>query len=328
MIEAQRKFVEKSAPVIIDEIQRVPDLLNEVHRLIEAKGFHFLLTGSSARKLRREGANMLAGRAWRVDLYPLVTSELPDFDLDRALLFGTLPPVWTSKFPADELDAYVTTYLKEEIQLEANLRNLPAFSRFLKVAALSSGQLINYAQLASDAAIPETTTKSYFQILTDTLLGFTLEPFIESKKRKAIRTGKFYLFDNGVRNSLLRLENLDRNSDNYGLMFEAFLAQELQAYISYRRLKRDLCFWRSTSQFEVDFVVGREIAIDVKSSDHATNRDLKGLKALAEEGIFSKFYLVSQDEVEKEVSIGGDFKVQMLHWKNFLSKLWGGKILS
>lgn len=327
IVDAEMEKYANSIPVVIDEIQKIPSLLDEVHRLIEKRRITFLLTGSSARKLRREGANMLAGRAWRADLFPLTSQEIPNFKLERALQYGTLPPVWMSKEPSEDLEAYVNTYLKEEIQLESNIRNLPAFSRFLKVAAFQSGQLINFAQTASDAAVAETTVKSYFQILQDTLLGFTLEPFLETRKRKAIATSKFYLFDNGVRNTLLRVEYLDRNSDLWGTAFETFIGQELRAYLSYRRIKKDLTFWRSTSQFEVDFAIGSDIAIEVKATSKVHNKHLKGLKALSEEGIFKRFYLVSNDKISKKIPLSKDVNVILMPWDTFLEQLWKDKLI-
>ncbi|MGK5083432.1 ATP-binding protein [Bdellovibrionota bacterium FG-1] len=323
LIEAQTR----ADIVVIDEVQRIPALLNEVHRLIEEKGIRFLLTGSSARKLRREGANMLAGRAWKAELFGLTWTEIPDFKLDFALRYGTLPAVWQSESPENDLDAYVTTYLKEEIEIESRLRNLPAFARFLKVSALSDGKLINFSQIASDSAIPETTVKSYFQILQDTLLGFSLEPFTATRKRKAIGTAKFYLFDNGVKHTILGTEQLDRNSDLYGSAFESFLGNELRAYLSYRRIKKDLLFWRSKSQFEVDFVVGEQLAIEVKATSRVTEKHLRGLTALAEEEIFENFYLVSQDPVARTANIGSGKKALLLPWGEFLARLWADKLL-
>ncbi len=313
--------------VIIDEVQKIPSLLDEAHRLIEATGIHFLLTGSSARKLKREGANMLAGRAWRAELLPLTTAEIPAFNIERALRFGTLPAVWISESPEDDLDSYVVTYLKEEIEIECRLRNLSAFSRFLKVAALSSGELINFAKMASDAAIPETTLKSHFQILQDTLLGHILEPFLETKKRKAISTGKFYLFDNGVRHTLLGTGTLDRNSDLYGSSFEAFILHELRAFISYRRIKKELTFWRSKNQFEVDFLIGRQVAIEVKATQRITDRHLRGLNALAEEKIVEDFYIISNDPLARVIDIGSGKKTYALPWKEFLARLWAGEVI-
>jgi uncharacterized protein len=188
--------------IVIDEIQRVPELLPVVHRLIEQQRRRFLLTGSSARKLRRGSADMLAGRAWVAQLFPLTWSEIPSFDLGRYLRFGGLPAIYLSRAPHEELRAYVSVYLQEEIRAEGIIRRLPPFTRFLRVAALSSGQLLNYAQLARDAAVPASTIREYYSVLEDTLVGWTLEPWRESRKRKAIQTAKFYLFDPGVMHEL------------------------------------------------------------------------------------------------------------------------------
>ncbi len=184
--------------IVIDEIQRIPDLLNEIHRLIEAKKQTFLLTGSSARKLRRGKANLLAGRVWNAGMFPLIYREVPDFDLNRYLRYGGLPGVYLSKHPEEELDAYVNTYLKEEILAEGLIRRLPPFSRFLKTIAMANGEMINFTKLANDSQVPPSTVTEYVGLLEDTLIGFLLPAWSESKKRKAIKTGKFYFFDPGV----------------------------------------------------------------------------------------------------------------------------------
>lgn len=319
-------LIEEHQVVVIDEIQKVPPLLDEVHRLIEERHIHFLLTGSSARKLKRGHANLLAGRAWTLNLFPLVFPEIPKFDLNRALRFGLLPAVWLSGDPEEELDSYISTYLKEEILAEGLSRNLPALNRFLKVAALSSGNLINYSQMASDAQVAESTIRGHFEVLQDTLIGYIIEPFIESKKRKAIATPKFYLFDNGVRHALMGTISLDRNSDIYGSSFEAWLAHEIRAYLGYTRSKLPLTFWRSISQFEVDFLIGDKVAIEVKATSQAHERHLKGLKALSEEKIFKSFYLVTQDPTVRTYSLTSGSKVTFLPWGDFLKRLWDGQI--
>lgn len=324
--ELENVIVNKKT-VVIDEIQKIPSLLDEVHRLIEEKKIRFLLTGSSARKLKRGHANMLGGRAWMVSLFPLSYREIPDFDLERILRFGGLPKVYLSNEPDEDLDSYVSTYLKEEIQAEGLVRNLPAFSRFLKIAALSSGELINYARMASDAGVSESTVRGHFEILQDTLLGSLLEPFIESKKRKAIQTPKFYFFDNGVRHMLSGTLSLDRNSNLYGSSFETWLAHELKLYLNYKRKKLPLTFWRSTSDFEVDFLIGDQAAIEVKATSRTSDRHLRGLSALAEEQIFKKYYLVTQDPISRIVSIKGKAKAHLLNWKDFLEQLWDGNIV-
>lgn len=309
--------------VVIDEVQKVPQLLDEVHRLIESKGLTFLLTGSSVRKLRRGQANLLAGRAWQAALFPLTWAELDahNFDLDRYLRYGGLPTVYLSEEPDEELHAYTKTYLYEEIQAEGLVRRLPQFARFLQVAAVSSGQMLNFAEIGSDAQVSPTTVREYYYLLEDTLLGFLLPPWTKSKKRKAIATAKFYLFDTGVTHTLAGTATLDRNSDLYGRSFEHWIAMELRAALSYQRRRQELTYWRSTHQQEVDFLIGDEIAIEVKASTRVHERDGKGLRALQEEGIVKRFYLVSQDLQEMASN-----NIQRLHWRTFLGRLWSGTL--
>jgi len=308
--------------VVLDEIQKLPSLLDEVHRLIEGRGMTFLLTGSSARKLRRGAANLLAGRAWRAELFPLTAQEIPDFDLDRFLRFGGLPPVQLSEDPAEELAAYVSTYLYEEIQAEGLVRKLPAFSRFITTAALCNGRMLNFAALASDAAVPASTVREYYSILTDTLVGFLLEPWTKSRKRKAIATAKFYFFDTGVVHALAGTQHLDRNSDLYGRSFEQWIGMELRAFLSYRRLPLRLAYWRSTHGHEVDFVVGDELAVEAKATRRVSRRDLHGLRALGEEGTVRQLLLVSHDPVAATQD-----GIRRLPWQAFLEALWGGQLL-
>lgn len=312
----------KENVVIIDEVQKVPALLDEVHRLIEEKGIRFLLTGSSARKLKRGHANMLAGRAWTTSLFPLSWKEIPDLKLDHYLRFGGLPHIYPSTQPEEELDAYVQTYLKEEILAEGLIRKIPPFSRFLKVAALSNGQQLNFTQIGSDCHVSPSTIREYYSILEDTLVGFLLEPWTESQKRKASMTAKFYFFDTGVTHALAGTKFLDRNSNLYGTSFEQFIGMELRAYLNYRRIKEPLNFWRSAHGYEVDFLLGTTAAIEVKSTTRVSSHDLKGLKALQEEGIFKSFYLVSQDKIETQQN-----QIQQIYWENFLQKLWDGEII-
>jgi predicted AAA+ superfamily ATPase len=310
----------KSGIVVIDEIQRVPELLNEVHRLIENKKLTFLLTGSSARKLRRGRANLLAGRVWEARLFPLTWKEIPDFNLERFLRYGGLPPVYLSKYPDEELDAYVNTYLKEEIMAEGLIRKLPPFSRFLHAAALTNGEMINFSKLANDCQVPPSTVTEYVGLLEDTLVGFLLPAWTESTKRKAISTGKFYFFDPGITHTLAGTQTLDRNSDLYGKSFEQFIGMEIRAYLSYKRRKLQFSYWRSTHGYEVDFLVGRETAVEVKASQKISQRDFKGLKALEEEKIFKNYILVSQDPINTR-----DDNFQALYWEKFLDNLWAGK---
>jgi len=303
--------------IVIDEIQKIPALLDEVHRLIERKGLRFLLTGSSARKLKRGQANLLAGRAWTAYLFPLCWSEIPDFNLSRYLRYGGLPNVYLSTQPNEELSAYISTYIQEEIRAEGLIRRLPPFSRFLKVAALSSGNMINFAQIGSDAEVSASTVREYYSVLEDTLVGYTLEPWVASKKRKAIQTAKFYFFDSGVTHTLTGTQSLDRNSDLYGKSFEQFIGMELRAYLNYRRKADALTYWRSRQEYEVDYLIGDHTAIEVKATTNVTNKHLKGLRALSEEKNFKHFFIVSQDKLK--VRTNGMIKI---HWKEFLDSLW------
>ncbi len=308
--------------IVIDEIQRIPELLNEIHRLIETQNTTFLLTGSSARKLRRGKANLLAGRVWDARMFPLIYRELPDFNLHRYLRYGGLPAVYLSKYPEEELDAYVNTYLKEEILAEGLIRRLPPFSRFLKTIALTNGEMINFTKLANDCQVPPSTVTAHVGLLEDTLIGFVLPAWTESKKRKAIKTGKFYFFDPGVTHMLAGTETLDRNSNLYGKSFEQFICMELRSYLSYRRKKLPLTYWRSKNGHEVDFLLGNKTAIEVKASERISRNDFKGLRYLKEEGVFQNFILVSQDPV----SIRTD-DILTLPWQRFLSDLWKDKFI-
>jgi len=308
--------------VVIDEIQKIPSLLDQVHLAIEELQVKFLLTGSSARKLKRGGVNLLAGRAWEARMFPLVYPEIPDFDLTRYLRYGGLPQVYPSQSPGEELSAYTNTYLKEEIAEEGVIRKMPQFARFLKEAALCSGELINYSTIASDCAVPASTVREYFAILEQTLIGFTVEPWLESKKRKAIATAKFYLFDTGVTHVLSGTEHLDRNSNLYGKSFEQWIAMELRAYLSYRRIPTDLCFWRSVNGQEVDFVIGNNCAVEVKATKKVDAKDLRGLYALAEEKSHKNLICVSHDPIERKE---GD--VWCMPWQSFMTRLWGDKVI-
>jgi len=303
--------------VIIDEIQRVPELLNEVHRLIEEKQLKFLLTGSSARKLKKQGVNLLGGRAWRADLFPLITPEIKDFVLDRYLTYGGLPQVYLSDDPAEELVAYVDTYLNEEIKAEALVRNIHGFTRFLETAALTSGQMLNFNSLSNDVGVPASSVREYYQILEDTLIGFVLPAWTKSSKRKAISTAKFYLFDIGVRNQLAQIRSIEPQSDLYGQAFEHFIFTELRAFLSYTRNRNKLSYWQAKNGQEVDFIIGDEIAIEVKSAANVQDKHLKGLKALQEERICKKYYLVCCDRTHRIVN-----DIEIIHWQDFLEKLW------
>ncbi|MBL7663073.1 ATP-binding protein [bacterium] len=309
--------------VVIDEVQKLPVLLDEVHRLIEKKKICFLLTGSSARKLKHGGANMLGGRAWEARLFPLVTKEITDFDLDRYLQFGGLPQVYTSALPSEELNAYVNVYLKEEIQAEGLVRDVGRFTKFLHLASLSTGEVLNFSKLASDVGSAPSTVIEHFRILEDTLIGFFIEPWGRSKKRKEISTAKFYLFDTGVTNTLARVKHLERNSNLYGRAFEQFIAMELRAALSYHRVPEELTFWRTYEKHEVDFVIGEQFAVEVKATVKSSDRDAKSLRLFADETSVPRLYLVSQDPIERV-----DGRLHFIHFEKFLKNLWDGKLFS
>ncbi|HON13690.1 MAG TPA: ATP-binding protein [Treponema sp.] len=307
----------KDLPVIIDEIQKLPPLLDEIHYLIESKHIHFILTGSSARKLKSTGVNLLAGRAWQCNLFPLCSAELGTIDLDRYLLYGGLPQVLTSEDPLEELDAYINTYLKEEIMAEALVQNLIHFSSFLKTAAISNAQQINYSNISRDTGIPVSSVRAWFEILKDSFLGFLLEPW-QSPKRKAVATAKFYFFDVGVANFLAGFHYLPRAGTEYGRAFEHFIAMELRAYLSYSRIKTPLYYWRSRDGLEVDFIIGNDLAVEVKASHSIQKKDLHGLRALAEEGDFKKRVLVCMEDQARLTEDG----ILIENWRDFLKDLW------
>lgn len=312
-----------TAMVVIDEIQKVPALLDEVHRLIEERNFKFLLSGSSARKLKASGVNLLGGRAWISNMFPLTTEELKEnFKIEHYLRYGGLPHVYTSSFPQDELEAYMTTYLNEEIKMEGLVRKIPAFLEFLRLAALTNTQLINFSTIASDTGVSATTIKEYYGILEDTLIGKLVQPWAKSTKRKAVATAKFYFFDTGVCHTLAETKTIDRNSDLYGQSFEQWIFMELSAYLSYRNRKEKLRFWRSLDRHEVDFTIGDDVAIEVKSTKKINKDDFVGINALREEGVFKTFYIVSSDPVD--IVRDG---VHCLNWKTFLQRLWAGQVL-
>ena len=276
---------ERSRQVVIDEIQKVPALLDEVHWLIENRGLRFALCGSSARKVRRGAANLLGGRAVRYELRGLTAGEIgEDFDLDRVLNCGCLPNVYQSDRPRRLLDAYIADYLREEVAAEGLVRNLPAFSDFLDAAALSDGEPVNYSNIARDCGVSGPTAKAHFGILEDTLLARWLPRWRRRAKRRLAGAPKFYFEDVGVVNRLARRGELLRGSDQYGKAFENWIFHELSAYVAYRELDEHLTYWRLPSGIEVDFVVGEmQLAIEAKATARITSSHLKGLRTLAEE---------------------------------------------
>jgi predicted AAA+ superfamily ATPase len=309
--------------VVIDEFQKIPQLLDEVHRLIEEKGIHFLLTGSSTRKLKRENANLLGGRARTQFFHPLVSCEIEEFDLFRYLRHGGLPMVYDSVEPMEDLLAYIDSFLREEIMMEAHVRNLPQFSRFLKTAASCNGELVNFSQVGSDAEIAPSTVREYFYLLQDTLMGFLIEPWRDSQKRKAVQTSKFYFFDVGIARALSGLNPIELKTDALGRAFEHWIAIELKAYLEIQRINKPLCFWRTVQQDEVDFVVPDDLALEVKASEKVREKMLRGLKKIKNEKKLKFHILVSLDPVQQEID-----GIRCMDWKLFLELLWSHQLIT
>lgn len=304
--------------VIIDEIPEVPELLNEVHRLIVERQLVFILCGSSARKLKRKGHNTLGGRALPVYLYPLVSAEIPDFDIDRAVNYGTIPPHYLARNPWRLLAAYIDVYLKEEIKEEALVRNLDAFQRFLEVAALTDGEIINNNNIAQECGVHATTVSSYFDILEDTLIGYRIPAYTKVMKRRLVQAPRFYYFDVGVTNYLLHRKELIRGGADYGHAFEHLVVQELVAYMHYRHCEEKLSYWRTYTGVEVDIIVGdARIAIEIKSTEEVQNRHIKNLKAFAEEHPDSKLMIVSLDVFTRQMG-----KIECIYVMDFFHRLW------
>ncbi|MDR0829718.1 MAG: DUF4143 domain-containing protein [Prevotellaceae bacterium] len=309
--------------VVIDEIQRLPELLNEIHWLIVNKNIRFILSGSSPRKILHSGANLLGGRALRYELYPLVSAEIPNFDLLKAINNGLLPKHYDAANAQKMLSAYIGSYLKDEIAAEAKLRNIDVFSRFLQIAAITNGEIVNYTNIAAESGVSMPTIKGYFQILEDTLLGRYLPSYQHRPKRRVVAAPKFYMFDIGIVNSLLKRGKIEFGTELFGKAFEHFIYQEIYAHSRYSGLEYAISYWRTSSGFEIDFVLGEnEVAIEVKSAVEVQSRHLKGLKAFAEEYSAKKLIVVSNDPYPRQVG-----SILILPYQVFLKRLWGGEII-
>lgn len=310
--------------VIIDEIQKLPSLLDEVHLMIEEdKSRRFILTGSSARKLRRGGANLLAGRARTCHLFPLVWAETGSSLLSAKLTIGGLPSILESSTPWEDLNEYVGTYLQEEIRAEALARSIEAFSRFLSIAGLANGKQLNFTKIGADAEVPPRTVREYFAVLEDTMIGFHLPPFRKGRSRKPVATSKFYFFDLGVAHALQGIRDIPRGTSLYGMAVEHLIATELRAYLSYRRDPRALHYWRTTSQVEVDFLVGDSIAIEVKATGKVSSSDLRSLHHLGEETTLAKKIVVCNESSYRRDDSG----VDIYPVEDFLEHLWADQLL-
>lgn len=310
-----------ATPVIIDEIQKLPILLDEIQAMIDELGLRFILTGSSARKLKRGGVNLLGGRARIMHLHPLVTSEIGTLDLPHRLSFGSLPPVHLSEEPWEDLRDYCGTYLQKEIADEGISRRIDAFARFLRTAALMSGELLKYEALGADSGVPARTVREYYAILEDTLIGELIEPWKRGLRRKAVSTGRFWFFDIGIRNALAGDRTVTEGSERWGKNLEHLVYTELRTQLDYSRDDRNLTFWRTSCGKEVDFVLGDDTAIEVKATSRPGERDLKGLEAIAEEGTFRRRILICT--TPRPSLVRG---IEIMGISQFLEELWAGLV--
>ncbi|MBI2522434.1 MAG: ATP-binding protein [Bdellovibrio sp.] len=317
-----------SRPIIIDEVQKIPELLEEVHLLIEKRKISFILCGSSARKLRKVHANLLGGRAWRFHMYPFTSVELGKIDLLDVFNRGLIPSHYQSGQYRKSLKAYVNDYLNEEIRAEGLVRNLSAFGKFIDSLRFCNGELINYSNIARDCAVDSKTVKEYFQILVDTLLGDYVWPYVTSPARDSITsTPKFYLFDVGVANYIKNVKVDELKGADAGHAFEHFILMELWAYRGYSDLEFEIAYWRNKAGDEIDFVLNRgKISIECKISSRIEKNDLKNLVKFANIAHPDRLILVCNERRNRITEIDGH-KIEILNWENFLKLLWSGRIL-
>ena len=309
--------------VIVDEIQKVPDLLDEVHWLMVNKSLWFILSGSSARKIKKSGANNLGGRAIPETLFPLVSAEIPDFDLDRAVQNGMIPSHYMVANARNRLKGYIELYLKEEIIEEALVQNVADFVRFMEVAAILDGEILNYEKVASDCEVSANTVKAYYQILKETLLGFEVPAYRKVIKRKLFKSPRFYYFDVGIANYLTGRHHLAEKTPEYGHAFEHLIMQEIIAYLGYTNSDEELSYWHTYENLEVDAVIGdARIAIEIKSTDHVAHDDKKGLMEFAKEHPETKQILVSRDRISRRSG-----NVDYYYVTDFFKALWAGEII-
>jgi len=311
-------------PVILDEVQKVPQLMDEVHWLIENTNFHFILSGSSARKLKRGNANMLGGRAWQFHLFPLTFREIKSFDLLRALNHGLLPTHYLEEEYHRSLKSYINNYLKEEIKEEGLTRNLPAFARFLDALAFTHGELVNYSNLSRDCGVDAKTVKEFFQIMEDTLLGTLIYPWSKRTRKDSISSmPKFYLFDVGIAGKLTNRCITQEKGIEFGRAFEHYLLMELLAHRSYTGLDYKIQFWRSKNGQEIDFILGDgQIALEIKGSSRVDKKELHALNVYMEECPSRKAIVICNESQPRKIG-----KLLLLPWKEFLEQLWDGKII-
>lgn len=309
--------------VIVDEIQKVPDLLDEVHWLMVEKGLWFILSGSSARKIKKSGANNLGGRAIPETLFPLVSAEIPDFDLERAVQNGMIPRHYAVANARNRMRSYIDLYLKEEIIEEALVQNADEFVRFMEVAAIMDGEILNYENVASDCEVSANTVKAYYKILVDTLLGFEVPAYRKVIKRKLYKAPRFYYFDVGIANHLTKRYLLAPRTPEYGHAFEHLIMQEIAAYLGYTNSDEKLTYWHTYENLEVDAVIGdARVAIEIKSKEHIDHDDKKGVTEFAKEHPDTRQIIVSRDRISRR---SGD--VDLYYVTDFFKALWAGEII-
>lgn len=309
--------------VIVDEIQKVPDLLDEVHWLMVEKGLWFILSGSSARKIKKSGANNLGGRAIPETLFPLVSAEIPDFDIERAVQNGMIPRHYMVANARNRMRAYIDLYVKEEIIEEALVQNVDEFIRFMEVAAIMDGEILNYENVASDCEVSANTVKAYYKILVDTLLGFEVPAYRKVIKRKLYKSPRFYYFDIGIANHLTKRYQLAPKTPEYGHAFEHLIIQEIVAYLAYTNSDEELTYWHTYENIEVDAIIGdARVAIEIKSTDHVDHGDKKGIMEFAKEHPNAKQILVSRDRISRRSG-----NVDLYYVTDFFKALWAGEII-
>ncbi len=306
---------------IIDEIQKIPPLLDEVHELIESRGIRFILTGSSARKLRRGGANLLAGRAYTYHLFPLTFTEMGyQFDLDKALKIGCLPVLWESQEEdhREFLRSYTETYLKEEVAAEGLVRNIGPFARFLDIAAANDGETVNFNNIARECSVSVKTVQQYYQILEDTFLAFKLPAWTKSERRRLVSHPRYYFFDAGVTNALAHTLTDNLNPKIFGRRFEQFVICQIMAFIHYKRLDCQLYYWRTSHGAEVDVLLceGSRIicALEIKSSQNIAGGTIKGLNSFTKDNPAVPAYVLGVRQNRRQVRNN----ITIISWDKFI----------
>ena len=312
--------------VIIDEVQLFPPVLLDIQHIMTHSDIQFLLTGSSARKLKKSGSNLLGGRAGIVSMHPLVWKEIKDRnpDLDSIFATGMLPKVFMARSYQTQLRNYVRGYLDKEIAPEGERRDLGAFSNFLTFAASENTELMNFSNVSRDIGMSADTIKEWYQILVDTFIGYYLRPYRKGSKRTPVNTSKFYFFDVGVARVAARMPVPSETMTEYGKMFKNYIFMELKAYIDYNMTDDELYFWRTREGYEVDFVIENKVAIEVKTSKNITNKELKGLRAFRDENAVKDYIIVCRELFERTTEDG----IKIVPWKIFLDKLWNNEIIN